>query len=506
MGFRLQHAAAVLAKEKKRKKSISKIPASMINHPVESVLTNKDLLVQVFSFLPMNDIQACGFVSKIFYQVIEKEIPLKLRIEDRGKNLLWIFRPSWKLDKHGRSDRDEMVCPFFKIGSIPPKTRKRVNELTLVMRLVQERLDDYDLESMVDILKDFTNLEYLRVMSSLGPGDTFCSLFQHKSYFPQLRTVFISGYCLDVLGANHPGLVRHPDGEWLAKEFHFRTRGSTLQDIVQAAPNIEHLEICSEASGSNLRDLIPLSKSLRKFRFTGQKPIRGDLDDFLTNMPLLHSWDLRNKIMLVEERYAHLDTLSKNLDALSILEAPKYINYSIRRYHDWYMMCVATDQHLAYIYFFKCYVTWLFTLKDEDKNRSDLNNLLSVWKTFSLDYMTEGTIGSDNIGSRLVKKDIENGLAKFCSYFSDMAYSFQSIGTSPGKRGRWKRMLHLSRRYKIFKIQERYNRQNTWLDCVGSNERCNSKNGAWSGCLGLQEVFASIPYYFVNYAVDNGLW
>ena len=155
MGFRLQHAAAALGKKRKRKKSISKIPASMIHHPVESVLTNKDLLVQVFSFLPMNDIQACGFVSKIFYQVIEKEIPLKLRIEDRGKNLLWIFRPSWKLDKHGRSDRDEMVCPFFKIGSIPPKNRKRVTELTLVMMLVQERLDDYDLESMVDILKDF---------------------------------------------------------------------------------------------------------------------------------------------------------------------------------------------------------------------------------------------------------------------------------------------------------------------------------------------------------------
>ena len=163
-------------------------------------------------------------------------------------------------------------------------------------------------------------------------------------------------------------------------------------------------------------------------------------------------------------------------------------------------MCSGTEHWLDYIYFFKCYVTWLFTLKDEAKNRSDLNSLLSVWKTFSLDYMTEGTIGSDNIGSRLVKKDIENGFAKFCSYFSGRAYSFQSIRTSPRKRDRWRRMLYLSRRYKIFKTQERYYR-----NCLGSDERCNSKNGAWSGCLGFQEVFVSIPYYFASYALDNGL-
>ena len=471
MGFGFQRAA-FMAKEKKRSKSTKQSSTSPIPYPTASVLTNENLLVHVFSFLPMREIPTYRHVSKAFNHAFQNEMPLKLRIEDRGKNLLWIFRPSWKLDKDGQSDRDEMVCPFYKIGFIPPYVRKRVTELTLVMRLVEEHLDEYQLESMIDILQDFTNLEYLRVMSNLGPGDAFCSLFQHKNYFPHLRTVFVSGYCLDFLAEEY---VAHSEEsekkrwEVQVQDYNVRTRGSSLPHLVQTAPNIEYLEICTRAQGSTLEHLLPLAKSLRAVRICTLPGFPGDIDNFVKHMPLLQSWDFRAPFCgfltyLPENR-------AKNLDALSTLDASVYV-----KHHGWYMACTDWDWTLAHIYFFKCYVSWFCNLKDEDKNRCELTSLLSVAKAFSLDQMTKGGMGLENIGSRLVKKNVENGFKSFRRYFFRRDFKrFHSLMSLC-----W-RISYTYQRIKLCKIQE----------C------CSRKHfGIWKGVIGLETLWIAAPHYF----------
>ncbi len=442
-----------------------------------SVLTNESLLFHLFSFLPKGEMQTCSGVSKSIHQVVQK-MPLKLRIEDRGKKLLWIFRPSWKLDKDGQSDRNEMVYPFYKIGSIPPQVRNRVTELTLVMRLVKERLDDYQLESMVDILKDFTNLEYLRVMSTLGPGDAFCHLFKHKNYFPHLRTVFISGYCLDALGADFFGLgdVERSEAEEIAKKYHVITRGSTLLDLVQAAPNIEYLEVCSHAGGSKLEHLLPLAKSLRAIRFCSvSPPIIGDIDEFVKHMPLLQSWDFRASMYLWNRNEE--ECRAKNADALSKLEAPVWL------YHHWYIDCTNWEYSLAHVYFFKCYVSWFCTLQDEDKNRSDLPSLLSIAKAFSLDQMTKGGMGLENIGSRLVKKNVEDGFKSFRRYF--LRRKITRNDKPPPLC--WGRMLYPLLKHKLLKMQERANRKNFAIYEQG---------------IGVETICISSPHYFYKRVIE----
>ena len=231
-------------------------PISAIEDSVGLVLANDDLLKGIISFLPAIQIPSCHFVSNAWNKATEK-VPLGLRIEDRGKKHVWLYRPNWNLRKDGQSDRDEFLLPFYKIGSLPTRVRKRVTKLTLVMRMIDEHVNDYDLESMRDILKGFTNLEDLRVLSSLGDGDSFCSLFQRKNYFQRLHTLSISGYCFDI----HSGLV-------VENEFNLRNHtekctrvnGSDIKDIVEAVPNLEHLEIIANAHGCNLTDLLPLSR------------------------------------------------------------------------------------------------------------------------------------------------------------------------------------------------------------------------------------------------------
>jgi hypothetical protein len=380
-----------------------------VDDPIGSVFGNQDVLAKMFDYVPARDkLLSCSFVSRTFHATISEKVPLKLRIEDRGDKQLWFFRPSWNLSRDGQSDRDEVLYPFYKIDSIPSSIRMRVTELTLVMRMVPEHAEKYDLASMVDILKDFRNLEYLRIMSELGIGDCFCDLFIGKvNYFLRLRTLWISGYKLD----------------W------------RIKSLVMAAPNLEHLEISSRARGCDLIDLLPLAGSLRALRIrTGswRRPVHdadrkcmgGNVDDFLVRMPSLQSWDFSiGEYFTFRNRSANA---CHNTEALSAEDSQTYGQGWLFLGNDfqiWLAMNIAETR--AVVLFTERFVNWFLKLEKKEKRHKSISRLIRVaeWNGL-LQRTTKRAICWENIGDKKVQADVLAGLEKFKhEYMINKAYN-----------------------------------------------------------------------------------
>jgi len=367
-----------------------------VDDPIESFFGNQDILAKIFEYVPVGkQLLSCSLVSKTWHATFSEKVPLKLRIEDRGNKQLWFFRPSWNLSRDGQSDRDELLYPFHKIGSIPSSVRMRVTELTLVMRMIPEHAEKYDLASMVDILKDFRNLEYLRIMSELGIGDIFCSLFIGKvNYFLRLRTLWISGYVLD----------------------------SRIRGLVKAAPNLEHLEISSRARGCDLTDLLPLAGSLRALRIrTGswrrpaheadRKCMGGDVDAFLARMPLLRSWDFSiGEYFTSRNRSANA---CRNTEALSAEDSQSYgqgWRFLGNDYQIWLAMNIAETRTV--VLFFERFVDWFLKLEQKDKRRIARLMRVTEWNRL-FHRTTNRAICFESIGDKKVQADVLVGLEKF---------------------------------------------------------------------------------------------
>ena len=105
----------------------------------------------------------------------------KMRIEARKKNQIWVQPPSYNISKH---DETTVHSQFHRTDIIPMSVQGWVTKLTVVLKFVEIYSNQYDLETITNILVGFSALEVLTIVHVANPCGTFCNLFCHPNGFP----------------------------------------------------------------------------------------------------------------------------------------------------------------------------------------------------------------------------------------------------------------------------------------------------------------------------------
>jgi len=380
-----------------------------------------------------------------------RTIPLAMRIEDRNKNQIWYHRPSLNIsDEYNKNEAPKTInCPLYNIGCLPMSVRGRVKKLTAVLRLAKQHTHRYDLNSIRDLLKGFSRLESLTLISELGPGDFFVSVFRHPNSLPSLRQLRVIQYLLH-------GQLGH---------------------VVKAAPNLESLRTTTILEYCSLGELLPLSKSLRTIQIcnddcrTREYPgyyyegdskgfwmnhshgCWGDVDQFISQMPLLEAWHFgKGQFVLGRQQPAvknhHLLDPIENWGPTSRKNIRVFKNM---RSH---------DRNQGRKSFLDRYLHWYLGLKEEDKRRPEIHDLFT-----SVDFQFD-------VHPRLWTTDIENKAlhAKIRNDFWLDQDDFGNKkmlgmwtphtdveGIEKHKYSYWTRVRYARKRKIFAKLQERYN-------------------------------------------------
>lgn len=290
---------------------------------IGTVLSIEGVVDRVIGFLsPKERHRSCILVSKVWRDAVRNgvHVPLALRIEDievdshdghkAGKVVPHHTRHhqhpnSFQAygDPNNNNNNDEIIrYPLHAIGKLPSWVAARTTKLVLVLRFVRKHASQYDLNDFLFyqgrpcwFLHRFHNLQDLTILTEFA-SDQFVSILSPPTnttaMFQTTRTAGI------------PSLKRIHFEETNVSNW----RNSYLQRFVELAPNLEVLHVRENMKwkwnvgskffqAEDIRDLLPLSKSLKALVLFNRPNIRGNFEEFLAEMPLLQSWDIYNSFL-----------------------------------------------------------------------------------------------------------------------------------------------------------------------------------------------------------------
>ena len=325
------------------------VPVNNASDTIGDVLSIEGVLDRVIGYLPSKQRhRSCILVSKLWRHVVMEgsRFPLSLRIEDTLLDRIDETVPQEGYRCEDNEDRDEtFLYPLYAIGDLPSWVAARTTKLVLVLRFSRRYSSKYDLNDFLThqgrhswFLDRFRNLEDLTILSEFA-SDQFVSILSPPSAMVRPRTRI-------------PSLKKIQYEETNVSNW----RNSYLNTFVELAPNLESLKVrenmrwkWKEGSiffrAEDIRDLLPLSGSLRELVLFNRPNIRGTFEEFLTNMPLLNSWDIYNSL-------------------LDMGNCPRTLRRIPQTFENNAYRCVDLNEHPHFVHYVRSEAEFILTMQD----------------------------------------------------------------------------------------------------------------------------------------------